>query len=424
MTTRFSRFSRFSALFLAVLLLLASKPGARAETYTGTVNGNGVFLRTRANTGSDYYDKLDKGTRVTLLGVRGDFFKVQYKTYTGYMMKKFIDAPRAALAAFNAEETAASESRYAKITSISGLGDMPRETRTGSSGDSVEKLQRALQIKGYYSGALDGKYGDGTADAVRRFQRAKGLEATGIADRRTLRKLFGLPDEISARDDPGMDGIASISQIEVPNTTRPGNSGRHVKALQQALKLKGYYKAAVDSSYGSGTQDAVRRFQRATGLKADGIAGFSTIRKLFGKNAANYTLPTERLDWFNGGSHAIPQWATFTVKDISTGKTFRARRWSGANHLDAEPLGKEDAQVMKEISGGSYSWARRAVLVKYDGKVYAASINTMPHGSDTIPENNYNGHFCIHFYKSKTHETDRVDATHQNAVARAMNATW
>jgi len=419
-----ARSSRVFALLLAILSLLALRPAALAETYTGTVNDDQVFLRTRADTGSDYYDKLDKGTKVTLLGVRGDFFKVRYKTYTGYMMKKFINAPRAALSAFGASDRTESRSRYAGISTISGLGGVPRETRRGSSGDSVEKLQRALQIRGYYSGALDGIYGDGTADAVRRYQRAAGLETTGAADRRTLRKLFGLPDEVSARDDPGMDGITSISKIEVPNTSRPGNSGRHVKALQQALKLKGYYKAAIDSSYGQMTQDAVRRYQRATGLKADGIAGFSTIRRLFGRNAANYTLPTERLDWFNGGRNVIPQWTTFTVKDVSTGKIFRARRWSGANHLDAEPLSRDDARVMKEISGGSYSWARRAVLVKYNGKVYAASINTMPHGSDTIPENNYSGHFCIHFFKSKTHDTDRVDATHQNAVARAMNASW
>jgi hypothetical protein len=48
----------------------------------------------------------------------------------------------------------------------------------------------------------------------------------------------------------------------------------------------------------------------------------------------------------------------------------------------------------------------------------------MPHGDDTISGNNYEGHFCIHFYKSKTHETNKLDGTHQNAVERAMGASW
>jgi hypothetical protein len=98
------------------------------------------------------------------------------------------------------------------------------------------------------------------------------------------------------------------------------------------------------------------------------------------------------------------------------------KRWAGANHIDAEPLTAADTATMKSIYGGSWSWNRRAILVKYNGHVYAASMNGMPHGTTTISSNNFNGHFCIHFYNSRTHETNRVDANHQNAVARAMNA--
>ena len=60
----------------------------------------------------------------------------------------------------------------------------------------------------------------------------------------------------------------------------------------------------------------------------------------------------------------------------------------------------------------------------YNGHVYAASMNGMPHGTYAITNNNFDGHFCIHFYNSRTHETNNVDTAHQNCVARAMNATW
>ncbi len=410
----------------AVLITILSLTGlfassAKAASYTGSVNTDKVFLRMKANTSGSYYDLLKKGEKVELLGVSGDFFKVRFRTFTGYVMRKYLNVPSAALKEFGAEAKPAS--KYAAVRTIKDLGKAPSATRRGSSGDAVEKLQRALQIKGYFKGTVDGKYGEITAQAVRKFQQAVKLSVSGTADSATVAKLFGT-GETAVKDDPGMAGIKSISQITVPNTSSPGSSGKHVKALQQALKLKGYYKGLVDSGYGKGTQDAVKRYQQAVGLSADGIAGFSTIRKLFGRNAANYTIPTEKLDWFNGGKNVIPQWASFTIKDVSTGKTFSARRWSGYNHLDAEPLSKEDAKTMKEISGGSFSWARRAVLVKYNGHVYAASINTMPHEEDTIPGNTFEGHFCVHFYKSKTHGTSQVDAAHQNAVARAMKSSW
>ena len=75
---------------------------------------------------------------------------------------------------------------------------------------------------------------------------------------------------------------------------------------------------------------------------------------------------------------------------------------------------------MKSIYGGSWSWDRRAILVKYNGHVYAASMNGMPHEDDTISDNDFDGHFCIHFTGSKTHGTQRVDEDHQSCVQTAL----
>jgi hypothetical protein len=46
-------------------------------------------------------------------------------------------------------------------------------------------------------------------------------------------------------------------------------------------------------------------------------------------------------------------------------------------------------------------------------------MNGMPHGGDGIPENGFSGHFCIHFYQSKTHGSGQVDIMHQAMVFRA-----
>lgn len=296
--------------------------------------------------------------------------------------------------------------------------------------DYVDRLMKGVKVTvfsqkgGYYKVSAKGKDGYVMIKFVNLSSSAKSKLAS--ADQKANAKnenSKGGSKTTAPKTDPAMKGITKISQIKLPNTTKPGNSGTHVKALQQALKLKGYYKDLIDSDYGQKTKTAVTAYQKAVGLQADGVAGNSTIKKLFGQNAPNYTIPTEKLDWFNGGQNTIPKGAVFTVKDIESGKTFKARRWSGINHLDAEPLNKDAAAIVKSLAG-NYSWARRAALVKYDGHVYAASINTMPHEDDTLPDNNFEGHFCIHFYKSKTHGTNKVDEVHQNAVAHAMNCQW
>ena len=416
---------RLISFVIVALLLFAQSSLALAQTYTGTVNADKVLMRPQPSTkSSDYINKLNKGTKVALLGIADDFYKIRYDGKTGYMMKKFITVSSSTLDNLKDDLTPVSTSKYAKVTTIKGLGDPPDNLRYGAHGEDVEKLQRALQIKKVYSGVIDGGFGNQTRDALKAYQKNNKLPVTGEADFTTINKIFGRVAQTTVANDPAMDGIKSISQIEVPNTTEKGDSGKYVKALQQALKIKGYFKVPIDSSYGDNTVEAVKAYQKQVGLQADGVAGNGTIRKLFGKNAANYTIKTERLDWFNGGANIIPKGAIFTIKDVSTGRTFTVKRWSGVNHIDAEPLNAKDSDTMKDIFGGGWSWARRAVLVKYNDHVYAGSINGMPHGTDTVDGNNFDGHFCLHFYKSRTHDTNRVDAAHQNAVERAMNASW
>lgn len=57
-------------------------------------------------------------------------------------------------------------------------------------------IQKALKNAGYYQGALDGKIGPGTRDAVRAFQRDNGLKADGIVGRGTWEKLKAYSGEV------------------------------------------------------------------------------------------------------------------------------------------------------------------------------------------------------------------------------------
>ncbi len=59
-------------------------------------------------------------------------------------------------------------------------------------------------------------------------------------------------------------------------------SGFELRAtqLQSALKNAGYYEGGVDGKVGTGTIDAIRRFQADNGLDADGVCGRKTWSKL------------------------------------------------------------------------------------------------------------------------------------------------
>lgn len=315
---------------LAVLSLLA--PQIALAEQTGVVTATELFIRKSPSTDAEKLRTLEKGWKVTVLETDGDWYKVKYGEVVGYSAKQYID------------------------TSGSSSKDTGSTSSKSTSGQTIESLGSA------------------------------------------------------------------------PAACKPGDKNNHVLKIQQALTILGYYSGNQTGNYGDLTEQAVKDFQKAKGLSVDGIAGKGTIKAMFGTTAAgsskSSTPKTEKLDWFNGGASTIPKNAKFEVMDVRSGRTFTARRWSGSNHLDAEPYSKDDTAVIKKNFGGSFTWTRRPILVKYNGHVYAASMTSMPHGTQTITDNNFEGHFCIHFYQSKTHETDRVDEDHQAAVAEAMKATW
>jgi hypothetical protein len=61
---------------------------------------------------------------------------------------------------------------------------------------------------------------------------------------------------------------------------KPGDTGTQVKRLQRALAELGYKPGSVDGDYGPSTVEAVKRFQAASKLTADGVVGPATLRAI------------------------------------------------------------------------------------------------------------------------------------------------
>ena len=70
-------------------------------------------------------------------------------------------------------------------------------------------------------------------------------------------------------------GGGKIVTIEL-NTLRNGSNGAQVRTLQRLLNARGYSCGSVDGDFGANTENAVKKFQKAKGLTADGIVGKDT----------------------------------------------------------------------------------------------------------------------------------------------------
>lgn len=127
----------------------------------------------------------------------------------------------------------------------------------GSTGPDVTAVQHLLTARGQ-STAADGDYGSGTQAAVRAFQSANGLGVDGVAGPRTIGALV--------------------------LTVRQGDSGSAVQAVQVLLNARGQ-SVTADGAFGPATASAVRSFQSASGLSADGVVGPRTWDALFGSGS-------------------------------------------------------------------------------------------------------------------------------------------
>jgi len=118
-------------------------------------------------------------------------------------------------------------------------------------------LQQDLTDAGYYAGGVDGVYGPATVAAVEDLQKANGLAVTGTVDKATADALQA---ELLA-----LGGAAA--QESVATTA----------AIQQTLKLAGFWDGPVDGIWTDALTEAVQEFQTALGVEPTGSVDAATI---------------------------------------------------------------------------------------------------------------------------------------------------
>ena len=83
--------------------------------------------------------------------------------------------------------------------------------------------------------------------------------------------------------------VSYIYDSQTPSPTRlylgTGAMGQTVYDIQARLQILGYYPYEPDAKFGTGTRDAVIRFQAENGLSQDGVVGEDTYRALMSPDA-------------------------------------------------------------------------------------------------------------------------------------------
>jgi peptidoglycan hydrolase-like protein with peptidoglycan-binding domain len=177
----------------------------------------------------------------------------------------------------------------AKRSTGTHLGD--RALRAGARGTDVRELQRALRRAGF-SVKVDGQFGPSTVRAVKRFQRAAQLTASGTVGRKTIAALKAAASGASA--DVSNGGTAASTRghgrtrakslgDRVPVTE--GMHGHDIRVLQDLLGNAGY-DVTVDGEFGDVTFKAVEAFESQHGRPVDGAMDADDIAALRAAAAA------------------------------------------------------------------------------------------------------------------------------------------
>jgi peptidoglycan hydrolase-like protein with peptidoglycan-binding domain len=147
---------------------------------------------------------------------------------------------------------------------------------------TVEGVQRELAASGLYSGKVDGVSGQRTKIAIIAYQRANGLDETGIATpelvehiryTRRITEAVNMTDATSAP-------LQRLSPLKAADT---------VTRVQAGLAELGYEPGAINGQLGQETRNAILRFERDRGIAPTGDISPTLIVELEKMNARGPT---------------------------------------------------------------------------------------------------------------------------------------
>jgi peptidoglycan hydrolase-like protein with peptidoglycan-binding domain len=149
-----------------------------------------------------------------------------------------------------------------------------------STADIITDIQRELTRRGFYDGALDGRYGPRTDAAIRDFEQAAGLKPSTDANEALLKAITRSSPKVAK---PGQGGGATIRAAPVRNNDPIAEllaPSKRVLAVQRALAEYGYGQLKPTGVLDAETQAAIEKFERLRKLPVTGQLSERLTREL------------------------------------------------------------------------------------------------------------------------------------------------
>ena len=419
-----SRIARGLACLLTALLLITAMPARSlaASVYKVRVTKSYTYIYKTASTSSTHLKKVTKDTVLVCGAVKGSWAYVKYNGVVGYVRTSDIK----------------------KVTSSTGTDNTDNTDNTGDTGNTGT-TDNTDNGSGTSAGETDGSGDDANTTTVRSTASLRLYKSAStssgyygtIAKNKTFTCL-SIDGKWALVQVGKYKGYVLAGYLVTVSTGGGSSTGTSTGSTTvDPSKVKGitcYIKTSMDlyatASTGSSAVCPVQIGDKiiVTQVKGSwcrvvteqGRVGFLPVSAV-SKTKIYVNGSIILSDWFTGDIQSVFKVGTHAVvTDVLTRKTFEVRRRGGLYHADCEPLTKSDTATILGIYGGAVSWNRRAIWVTVGNTTYAASMNFMNHGEQTIHDNNFDGHFCIHFYNSRTHSSNKVDPDHQAAVLTAF----
>ena len=368
----------------ATLFLPVTTANAMPYFEDATVISDEVNMRMRPTTDSPVIMQLKQGTRIGVFCEEVDgWYRIIYGNYRGYISSEFVFLP-------------STDYMVAHV---------------------LEGGLKVRQNPGTYS------------NVVVELNEGTGVSVKNITGDWYYVEVPGEDGTIVNTGYVHKDFVKLSTAKTASNMIKLGMEGAEVRNVQQQLRQRNFMIAPATGYFGDVTEGAVKAFQRKAGLERDGIVGAQTYDLLFGDNDITTTTAElfgitgeVKLSTWDDIAKVFTKGSKALVTDVKSGRQFWVRRFGGWYHADSEPLTAEDTAIMKECYGGKWSWDRHPIWVTIGSVTYAASQNGMPHLVSPTKDNDFPGHFCIHFNDSKVHETSRECPRHQYCVDKAYEA--
>ena len=306
---------------LGFILKKYLEPGSIAGL-SGKITGvsEAVNVRKTPDLNGSIAFKLEKDKEVTIIDGTGDWFHIAQGENTGYVFKQYVsiggeggsttvlsdlfDTPwKASITASSLKVRTGPSTGYTALTTINKgttftvLGEsgnwyyieLSNGTKGYASKEYIRKGSGHTTCTIEVSSTLNVRKGPGTSYEI----------VTTVKNKEVVTLKDDSSEWYKIETASGKEGYVlgqyvklggslssnSISLSKPDGTYKNGSEGTAIVKIQNRLKALGFFSSSSTGYYGTATVSAVKKFQSANGLSADGVCNSATLDKMFSTSA-------------------------------------------------------------------------------------------------------------------------------------------